>query len=208
MSHILVQKQGRIKLICWSDGRSLLDSNESTHEENALSELVELALTQIIHLATNETRGSDSSISFYQFSGFAFLFIGSHVIMWCNRPRMAWMAGSPHLRRQVHVIFLDEHIQRPVLSLLWVTSLADSLLYSVSLPLDSMMMMIACAPERCFINLLVVPTLRQTSAFRQRRQTGCFWPWRNLKNDHMPERNAALFGLAPSATAIDSTARF
>ena len=47
MSHILLEKQGRIKLICWSDGRSLLDSNESTREENALSELVELAFTQI-----------------------------------------------------------------------------------------------------------------------------------------------------------------
>ena len=45
MSHILVEKEGRIKLICWSDCRSQLDSNESTREENALSELVELAFT-------------------------------------------------------------------------------------------------------------------------------------------------------------------
>ena len=78
MSHILVQKQGRIKLICWGDGRSLLDSNESTREENALSELVELAFTQIIRLATTERRGSDSSISFHQFNGFAFLYMGSY----------------------------------------------------------------------------------------------------------------------------------
>ena len=77
MSHILVEKQGGIKLICWSDGRSLLDSNESTHEENALSELVELAFTQIIRLATTERRGSNSSFSSHQFSGFAFLFMGS-----------------------------------------------------------------------------------------------------------------------------------
>ena len=61
MSHILVEKQGGINLICWSDGRSLLDSNESTREENALSELVELAFTQIIRLATTERRGSISS---------------------------------------------------------------------------------------------------------------------------------------------------
>ena len=75
MSHILVEKQGRIKLICCSDGRSLLDSNESTREENALSELVELAFTR---LAMTERRGSDCSISFHQFSGFAFLFMGSY----------------------------------------------------------------------------------------------------------------------------------
>ena len=78
MSHILLEKQGRIKLICWSDGRSLLDSNKSTREENALSELVELAFTQIIRLAMTERRGSDSSISFNQFSGFAFLLMGSY----------------------------------------------------------------------------------------------------------------------------------
>ena len=68
MSHILVEKQGRIKLICWSDGRSLLDSNESIREENALSELVEPAFTQIIRLAMTERRGSDSSISFMSIS--------------------------------------------------------------------------------------------------------------------------------------------
>ena len=114
MSHILVQKQGRIKLICWSDGHSLLDSNESIHEENALSELVELAFTQIIHLATTETRGSDSSISLAgsPFSSWAPIPCDVTVHAW------PWMAGIPHLRRQVHVIFLDEHIQRPVLSLL------------------------------------------------------------------------------------------
>ena len=107
MSHILVEKQGRIKLICWSDGRSVLDSNESTREENALSELAELAFTQLIRLAMTERHGSDSSISFHQFSGFAFLFMGSYsgpcdvtVHAW------PWMAGSPHLRRQVHAIFL------------------------------------------------------------------------------------------------------
>ena len=76
MSHILVEKQGRIKLICCSDGRSLLASNnESTREENALSKLVELAF---IRLAMTERRGSDCSISFHQFSGFAFLFMGSY----------------------------------------------------------------------------------------------------------------------------------
>ena len=80
MSHILVEKQDRrmIKLVCWSDGRSLLDSNESTREENALSELVELAFTQIIRLAMTERRGCDFSISFHPFSGFAFLFMGSY----------------------------------------------------------------------------------------------------------------------------------
>ena len=78
MSHILVEKQDRIKLIFWSDGRSLLDSNGSTRKENALSEPVELAFTQIICLAMTERRGSDFSISFHQFSGFAFLFMGSY----------------------------------------------------------------------------------------------------------------------------------
>ena len=67
---------------------TLLDSNKSTREENALSELVELAFTQIIRLAMTERRWSDSSISFHQLSGFAFLFMGSYS-MWCNRPRMA-----------------------------------------------------------------------------------------------------------------------
>ena len=77
MSHILVEKQGHTKLTCQSDGRSLLDINESTHEEDALSELVELAFTQIIRFAMTERRGSNSSMSLNQFSGFAFLFMGS-----------------------------------------------------------------------------------------------------------------------------------
>ena len=41
----------------------ILDSNETTREENALSELVEVAITQRILLATIERRWSDSSIS-------------------------------------------------------------------------------------------------------------------------------------------------
>ena len=62
----------------------------------ALSELVELAFTQIIRLAMTERRGSDSSISFHQLSGFAFLFMGSYP---CDVTVHAWpwMAGSPHI---------------------------------------------------------------------------------------------------------------
>ena len=61
----------------------MLGSNETTREENTLSELVEVAFTQRILLAAiQERRGSDSSmgdssISFHQFLWFASLFMGS-----------------------------------------------------------------------------------------------------------------------------------
>ena len=46
ISPILVEKQDRIKLICWRDGPALYaSSNETTRKENALSELVEVAFT-------------------------------------------------------------------------------------------------------------------------------------------------------------------
>ena len=54
ISPILVEKQDRIKLTCWSRMAPLcmLDSNETTREENTFSELVEVAFTQKKILAT------------------------------------------------------------------------------------------------------------------------------------------------------------
>ena len=95
MSHILVEKQGRIKLICWSDGRSQLDSNESTREENALSELVELAFTQIIRLAMTEGVGATLPLASISLAGSPF---SSWAPIPCDVTVHAWpwMAGSPH----------------------------------------------------------------------------------------------------------------
>ena len=97
MSHILVEKQGRIKLIqCWSDGRSLLDSNESTREENALSELDELAFTQIIRLAMTEGVGATLPLASISLAGSLF---SSWAPIPCDVTVHAWpwMAGSPHI---------------------------------------------------------------------------------------------------------------
>ena len=58
--------------------------------------------------------------------------------MWCNRPRMALDGRKSTSPSSGACHFLDEHIHRSVLSVLWVNSLADSLLYLVSLPLDCM----------------------------------------------------------------------
>ena len=94
MSHILVEKQGGIKLICWSDGRSLLDSNESTREENAPSELVELAFTQII--AWQRLKGVGATLPLASIS-----LAGSPFSSWAPVPcdvtvhAWPWMAGSP-----------------------------------------------------------------------------------------------------------------
>ena len=109
MSHILLEKQGRIKLICWSDGRSLLDSNESTREENALSELVELTFTQITRLAMTEGVGATFLLASISLAGSPF---SSLAPIPCDVTVHAWpwMAGSP----QIAV----EHIQRSAFSLL------------------------------------------------------------------------------------------
>ena len=144
-----------------------------------------------------ERRGSDSSISFHQFSGFAFLFMDSYS-MWCNRPRMALDGRkSTYLRHQVHVIFLTN------------TSRGPCFLCFESPRLQTHSFIwwachwIACAPERC----LLLRPCRQALFGKGDRQVA-FCPEEISKNDHMPERYAALVGLAPSATAIDSTARF
>ena len=198
MSHILVEKQGHIKLICWSDGRSLLArSNGSTREENALSELVELVLTQIICLAMTERRGSDSSISFHQFSGYSWAPIPCDVTVHA----WPWIAGSPHLRCQVHAIFLTNASRGPCF-------FALSHLASRLTPLFGELATGLHVHQRdaSLICSLFRPC-RQALFGKGDRQVA-FCPDEISKNDHMPERNAALVGLAPSGTAIDSTARF
>ena len=97
MSHILVEKHShaRIKLICCSDDRSLLDSNESTCEENALSELVELAFTR---LAMTELEGEGVTVPLASIS-----LAGPPFSSWAPIPcdvtvhARPWMAGSPHI---------------------------------------------------------------------------------------------------------------
>ena len=95
MSHSLVEEQGRIKLICWSDGHSLLDSNESTREENALSEL---AFTHIIRLAMTERVGANLPLASISLAG-----TGSPFSSWAPIPCDAtvhawpWIARSPHI---------------------------------------------------------------------------------------------------------------
>ena len=111
-----------------------------------------------------------------------------------------WMAGSPHLHRQVHVIFLTSSLE--VRAFFALSHLASRL-----------------TPFPKFGELATGLHVHQRDAslicslFRPCRQAlfgkGCFLPRRNLEERrHVPERNAALVGLAPSATVIDFTARF
>ena len=114
-----------------------------------------------------------------------------------------WMAGSPHLRRQVHVIFLTNTSSLEVRAFFALSHLASRLTplfgeLATGLHVHQRDASLICSLFR---------PCRQALFGKGDRQVA-FCPDEISKNNHMPERNAALVGLAPSATAIDSTARF
>ena len=75
-------------------GRSLLDSKESTREESALSELVELAFTQIIRLAMTEGVGATLPLASISLAGSPF---SSWAPIPCDVTVHAWPWPEVHI---------------------------------------------------------------------------------------------------------------
>ena len=111
-----------------------------------------------------------------------------------------WMAGSPHLRRQVNVIFLTNTLV--VRAFFALSHLASRLTPLFGEPATGLHVHQRDASLICSL----FRSCRQALFGKGDRQVA-FCPHEISKNDHMPERNAALVGLSPSATGIDSTAR-
>ena len=112
------------------------------------------------------------------------------------------LAGSPHLRRlQVHVIFLTNTSSLEVRAFFALSHLASRLT-----PLFGELatgLHVHQRDARC--SDLVD---KRVSAKATDRSRLLFAVTKSQRTTTVPKRNAALVGLAPSATAIDSTARF